>query len=345
MRVLLTGHEGYIGTVMASTLRRAGHEVHGLDTGFFRSCIHGPAPSPVDGVTVDLRELTPAHLVGFDAVVHLAALSNDPLGNLQPEQTYEINHAASVRLAEYAKAAGVKRFLYASSCSVYGASSEDGLVTEEAPMVPVTPYAVSKVRVEEDLHALADASFHPTYMRNATAYGWSPRPRLDLVLNDLVARAMLTGEITVLSDGTPWRPLVHVEDIADAFRAALEADLDAVHDEPLNVGDESGNHRVREIADLVAAVFPDVRVVVTGELGSDPRSYRVSFAKIRERLPGFRCRWTVRAGAEQLADAFARHGLDADQHTRVFKRLPWLHSLTESGQLDATLRWREPATV
>src|SRR5680860_400866 len=339
VRVLITGHDGYIGSVMTPFLRGTGHEVVGLDSFLFSECLHGPATPAVPAVRVDLRDVEPAHLEGIDAVVHLAALSNDPVGDLEPEHTYDINHHASVRLAEVAKAAGVQRFLYSSSCSIYGTSGVEGLVDETAPMAPVTPYAESKVRVEDDLHALADSSFSPVSMRNATAYGWSPRLRCDLVLNDLVARAMLTGEVLVLSDGTPWRPIVHIEDISRAFAAALDADRDAIHDQALHVGDEGENYQAREIAEIVADTVPDSKVLITGEAGADPRSYRVGFAKIREHLPTFAPQWTARRGAAELYDAYRRYGLTVEQHAEVYKRLPWLLQLRDEGRLDATLRW------
>ena len=228
MRVLVTGHQGYLGTVMVPILQDAGHDVTGLDTGFFADCVLGPAPTDPSGMRVDLRDVTRKQLEGFEAVIHLAALSNDPLGALAPQITYDINHHASVRLARLAKDAGVRRFLYASTCSVYGAAGED-LVTEDAPLRPPTPYAESKVRVEDDVAAIADDSFSPVFLRNATAFGYSPRLRVDIVLNNLVGHAVLTGDVRALSDGTPWRPLVHARDIATAFLVALEAPISKVH--------------------------------------------------------------------------------------------------------------------
>ncbi len=339
MRVLVTGHLGYIGAVMVPLLQEAGHEVTGLDTGYFADRIHGPAPEPIAAIEKDLRDVEPADLEGFDAVVHLAALSNDPVGDLEPEHTYDINHRASVRLAEAAKSAGVQRFLYSSSCSIYGASSVDTLVEETAPMHPVTAYAESKVAVEGDVSALANDRFSPVYLRNGTAYGWSPRLRCDLVLNDLVARALLTGKIEVLSDGTPWRPIVHIEDISRAFLAALEADRDAIHDQAFNVGAESENYQIRQIAEIVGDVVPEAEVAITGQTGPDPRSYRVGFRKINEHLPAFKTEWTARRGAEELAAAYRTHGLTQDGFQSDYKRLPVLLALRDAGWLDERLRW------
>lgn len=256
MRVLLTGHQGYLGTVMAPVLAGAGHEVVGLDSGLFADCVLGPAPDDPPGHAVDLRDAGPEVFAGIDAVVHLAALSNDPLGSLAPDLTYDINHHASVRLARHARDAGVRRFLYASTCSVYGASGGDDLVGEDAPLRPVTPYAESKVRVEDDLSKLADDDFSPVYLRNATAFGFSPRLRADIVLNNLVGHALLTNQVRVLSDGTPWRPLVHARDIAEAFAQALVAPREAVHDRAFNVGTELNNVTVAEIASHVAEAVP-----------------------------------------------------------------------------------------
>ncbi|MGW5114157.1 NAD-dependent epimerase/dehydratase family protein [Streptomyces noursei] len=340
MRVLLTGHQGYLGTVMAPVLTAAGHDVVGLDAGLFADCVLGPPPADPAGHRVDLRDVTAAHLAGVDAVIHLAALSNDPLGSLAPELTYDINHHASVRLARLARDAGVRRFLYASTCSVYGAAGGDELVAEDAPLRPVTPYAESKVKVEDDLHALADGDFSPVYLRNATAFGYSPRLRADIVLNNLVGHALLSGEVRVLSDGTPWRPLVHAADIAGAFAAALAAPQEAVHDRAFNIGSEANNVTVAEIAAQVAEAVPGSQVRITGENGADPRSYRVDFSRFRAAIPGFDCAWTVKRGALELADAYRKHGLTEEDFARRFTRLAVLRAASEAGAVDDTLRRR-----
>ncbi|MET8540985.1 SDR family oxidoreductase [Kitasatospora sp. NPDC004799] len=340
MRVLLTGHQGYLGTVMAPVLAEAGHEVVGLDAGLFADCVLGPAPADPPGHRVDLRDVTAEHVAGVDAVIHLAALSNDPLGSLAPDLTYDINHHASVKLARLARDAGVRRFLYASTCSVYGAAGGDELVGEDAPLRPVTPYAESKVRVEDDLHDLADGDFSPVFLRNATAFGYSPRLRADIVLNNLVGHALLSGEVLVLSDGTPWRPLVHAADIARAFAAALTAPREAVHDEAFNIGSEANNVTVAEIAGQVAEAVEGSTVRITGEAGADPRSYRVDFSRFRAAAPDFACEWTVKRGALELADAYREFGLTREAFERRFTRLAVLRAASEAGTVDDTLRWR-----
>lgn len=339
MHVLVTGHEGYLGVIVSRALRHAGHDVTGLDSGYYDGCSLGPEPEPVPSHRVDLRDVQPVHLAGIDAVIHLAALSNDPVGDLAPEITYDINHHASTRLARLARDAGVRRFLYSSTCSVYGATGGDDLVDEDAPLRPVTPYAVSKVRVEDELHALADDAFTPVSLRNATAYGFSPRLRADIVVNNLVGWAYLTGEVKVLSDGTPWRPLVHAEDIAGAFLVLLDADARAVSGQAFNVGRQGENHRVREIAAAVAATVPGCQVNITGEAGNDPRSYRVDFSRLTRAVPAYQPRWTMREGAEELYAAYRKYALVADDFHNRFVRLRRLAALQAEGRLDDNLRF------
>ena len=342
MRVLITGHEGYLGTVVRGMAADAGYEVVGLDTAYFAGCTLGPEAPAVQAIQRDLRDVQVADIEGFDAVIHLAALSNDPLGDLAPDITHEINHRASVRLAQLAKEAGVQRFLYSSTCSVYGASGGDGLVDESAPLQPLTAYAVSKVRVEEDLHAMADDSFTPVYLRNATAFGFSPRLRADIVLNNLVGWACLTGEVKVMSDGTPWRPLVHARDIGSAFLAVLDADRATVHDTAFNVGSATENRRVSEIAEVVAQTVPGSVVRTTGETGGDPRSYRVDFSRLSAAVPAYQPRWSLEAGAAELYAAYRDYGLTNEAFTSSFTRLAWLRHLQDAGRLDEALRWRDP---
>jgi len=337
MKVLVTGHQGYLGAAMVPALRAVGHEIAGLDSGFFAGCSHGPSLARVDSPPADLRDVDASVCGGVDAVVHLGALSNDPLGNLDAELTHAINTEATLRLARLARDAGVARFVFSSSCSIYGATGGD-LVDEDAPMRPVTPYAESKVQAEEGLHDLADDTFTPVCLRNATAYGWSTQLRLDLVLNDLVASAFLTGEVRVLSDGTPWRPIVHVQDIAGAFCAALDAPPDVVHDRAFNIGFTGENYQVRDLAEIVAEVVEGSRVVITGETGPDPRTYRVDFSRAAEAFPGWTQGWDARRGAQDLVDRFAEFGL-ADDDRRRFSRLAWLTALRDAGRLSPALRW------
>ncbi len=343
MRVLVTGHQGYIGTVMVPVLRAAGHEVVGLDSGLFAECVLGPQPDDPPALRVDLRDVKADQLGGFDAVVHLAALSNDPLGALAPDITYDINHHASVRLARLAKEAGVGRFLYASTCSVYGAAG-DALVAEDAALRPVTPYAESKVRVEDDVAAIADDSFTPVFLRNATAFGFSPRLRADIVLNNLVGHAVLTGEVRVLSDGTPWRPLVHIADISAAFLAALEAPKDTIHCSAFNIGSEAANLTVADIARDVVVAVPGSHRKITGETGADPRSYRVDFTKAREVL-GFEAAWSVLEGATQLYEAYLAYGLNQVDFVEKFTRLRHLAGLQSARRLDDSMRWVDAGTA
>lgn len=339
-RVLVTGHNGYLGSVMVPVLQAAGYEVVGLDMGYFRACTLGADNTSVPEITKDLRAIEPPDLQGFGAVIHLAALSNDPIGNLNADWTREINTEGTVRLATMAKAAGVRRFLFSSSCIMYG-MSEAAVVDETASLAPQTEYARSKAVAEEALRALADDRFSPVYCRNGTVYGLSPRMRFDTVLNNFMGSAFTTGRVEVHSDGTPWRPVVHVQDVARYFKLMLEAPLEDVHNEAFNTGVESLNLQVREIAQIAVDAVPGAQLTMTPKPGADQRTYKADFSKFSRTFPNFEFQWTARDGAQELYEAFRSIPLRFEDFTdKRFTRLRWLDHLLKAGTLDDRLRWR-----
>ena len=341
MRIMVTGHNGYIGSIMVPMLLSEGHDVVGMDMNLFEQCTFCDGNLEIPSLRMDIRDVLPTDFEGVEGVVHLAGLSNDPLGDLNPNLTYEINHKASVRLAEAARTAGVKRFVFASSCSNYGTAGED-LVNEESSLNPVTPYGISKVRVEQDVRLLATDHFSPTFLRCATAYGVSPRLRFDIVLNNLVAWAFTSGTAYIKSDGTPWRPIVHIEDISRAFIAVLRAPREAIHNEAFNVGRTEENYRIHQIADIVKETVPGCRIEYAKDGGPDKRCYRADFTKIATRLPDFRPQWNARRGAQQLYDIYRRIGLKVeDFEGQKFKRIDHIRYLIRTELLDPQLRWKE----
>jgi nucleoside-diphosphate-sugar epimerase len=346
VRVLVTGHHGYIGSVLEPLVREAGHDVVGLDTFLYRGCDFIDGQQPARSLAMDVRDVSASDLVGFDAVVHLAALSNDPLGDLDTGWTYAINLDGTIALARAAREAGVERFVFASSCSMYGASDSEELVDEDAALRPLTPYAESKVRAEEALRGLAEPGFSVVAMRNATAYGVSPRLRLDIVLNNLVAWAHTTGAIRLLSDGRSWRPLVHIRDIAHATVALLAAPPDEIRGEAFNIGTNAQNYRIRDLAEIVRARLPECDVTFASDASPDPRSYRVDFGRFARRFPDCSFEWSAERGADELASAYERFGMTlADFEGERFTRLRRLKHLIEANALDDELRWSASARV
>jgi nucleoside-diphosphate-sugar epimerase len=346
MRVLVAGDRGYIGAVMVPLLSAAGHDVEGLDLGLYEGCDLGPAPAYPSGASTraacDMRDVTAGQLEDYDAVICLAALSNDPLGDLNPGATHSVNLDGTMQLARAAKAAGVGRFLFASSCSLYGAAGS-GAVAEDADLYPVTAYGETKVQAERALSALADDDFSPTYLRNATAYGASPRLRLDIVVNNLTAVAMTTGEVRLQSDGTPWRPLVHIEDISRAFLAMLEAPRELVHNEAFNVGRAVDNVQIRQVAEMVRDAVPGSTVTLAEGAGPDLRNYRVDFSKLDDTFPGLKLRWSVREGIEELAGAYAKYSMTLDDfNSSRYVRLRRIRELLTAGTVDEMLRRTAP---
>lgn len=340
MKVLVTGHKGYIGTVLVPMLLADGHDVHGIDTDLYRRSTFGDGIQEIPEKIKDIRDIEAADVEGYDAVLHLAGLSNDPLGNLNPDLTYEINHRASVNLAKLAKEVGVSRYVFSSSCSNYGAGGQDWL-TEESAFNPVTPYGESKVATERDVAKLADDNFSPTFLRNSTAYGVSPRLRFDLVLNNLVAWAFTTGRIFIKSDGTPWRPIVHIEDISRAFIAVMNAPRELIHNQAFNVGRNDDNYQIKDLAEIVRDTVPNCVIEYAEDAGPDKRCYRVDCSRIAEVLPEFQPKWNARLGAQELYEAYQKIGLTLDEFEGPkYQRIAHIKKLVSDGQLDNSLRWQ-----
>lgn len=340
MRILITGHKGFIGTAMVPYLQSLGHAVRGIDSDLYRNSTYGPPPTPVEEIIKDVRDIEPADLEGIEAIVNLAALSNDVLGDLNPEITYDINYRAGVRLAGMAKDLGIGRYVFASSCSMYGATAGEQALDETAKFNPVTAYAKSKVLLESEVSQMASDGFSPTFMRNATAYGVSPRIRFDVVINNLTAWAFTTGHVHMKSDGTPWRPVVHIEDISRAVAAVLAAPREKVHNEAFNVGRNSENFQIRELAGFVAETIPGSEISFAEGAGPDTRNYRVNFDKYEQAFPDFPLQKDARAGTREICEAYRRIGLGREDYEGPrYKRIAQLKSLIASGQLDENLRW------
>jgi nucleoside-diphosphate-sugar epimerase len=340
MRVLVTGYQGYIGTILVPMLLKAGHDVSGLDTGLFAPCLLGPAPAPIPARVIDMRDVRFEDFLGYEAVIHLAAISNDPLGNLDAELTWEVNCRSTVALAQAARQAGVTRFLFSSSCSLYGAGPDDTPLTEDASFAPVTAYEESMIQAERALLQLAGESFSPVFLRNATAYGYSPRMRGDLVVNDFVANALLSGQVHLKSDSQAWRPLVHVNDIAAAFTALLEVPRERVHCRAYNIGQTAENYRIIDAARIVTGLVPGSEIVFSGDAAADTRNYRVSCDLIAAQVPEFSPLWTLADGVRQLVDAYRRYALTrSDFDGERYQRLRRIQALRQAGHLDDQLRW------